>query len=203
MRSSQLVSFLAPVALLFPLIACGGGTPEPKNEDEAVAKNTDTDKDMAKDDSKDTAAAPADTEAPAASAAPEAAPAPAASSSPSSSSSGGGDTGLAIPKDSDDPFLAHHQMPAAQVKGTTGRARGKVQACYKAGLKRDKSTRGDVKIRFVVSNDGVVKAWRNEDSSMSDEQVTSCIGDVIKGLKFPKQKSPGDAYGIYSIHLAP
>jgi hypothetical protein len=36
---------------------------------------------------------------------------------------------------------------------------------------------------------------------MTDEVVTQCVGDLLKSLKFPKQKSPGDAYGVYSINF--
>ena len=187
MRSRLPFSLIAPLAFLVPL-ACGGGTPAPKDSDEVASKAPAAgDKETAPAESSETPAA----SEPAASSPPKAAPAPAA------------ETGLALPPSSDDPFLAHHQMPAAQLKGTMRGAQGKVQACYRAGLKRDKSTFGDVKIRFVVSNDGDVKATRDEGSSMSDEEVTKCIAELIKTLKFPKQKSPGDAYGIYSIHLAP
>ena len=80
-------------------------------------------------------------------------------------------------------------------------ANAKVQACWKAGLKRDPSTTGEVKIRFVITNDGKVRVWRDDGSSMSDEEVTQCVGGVVEKLSFPKQKSPGDAWGIYSIHF--
>jgi hypothetical protein len=78
-----------------------------------------------------------------------------------------------------------------------------VKACFKAGLKRDPSTNGEVKIRFVITNDGAVRAWMDNASSMTDEEVTSCVGELIKTLKFPKQKSPGDAWGEYSINFTP
>ena len=38
----------------------------------------------------------------------------------------------------------------------------------------------------------------DDGSSMSDADVTKCVGDLLEKLKFPKQKSPGDAWGIYS-----
>ena len=59
-----------------------------------------------------------------------------------------------------------------------------------AGVKRDPSTSGEVKIRFVITNDGMVRVWRDDGSSMSDEEVTKCVGELIKSIKFPKQKSP-------------
>jgi hypothetical protein len=81
-------------------------------------------------------------------------------------------------------------------------AQGKAQACFRAGLKRDPSASGEVKIRFVITNEGAVRVWRDEDSTMSEEGVTTCVGELIKGLKFPKQKSPGDAWGIYKADFS-
>jgi hypothetical protein len=38
---------------------------------------------------------------------------------------------------------------------------------------------------------------------MNDEEVTKCVGELVKTLTFPKQKSPGDAWGTYSINFSP
>jgi hypothetical protein len=79
----------------------------------------------------------------------------------------------------------------------------KVQACWKAALKNDPSSAGEVKLKFVITNDGAVRVWKDDGSSMSDEGVTKCVGNLLQRLKFPKQKSPGDAWGTYSIHFSP
>ena len=91
-------------------------------------------------------------------------------------------------------------MAAKDVSKTMRGAQGKVQACFKAGLKRDPSTSGEVKLRFVVTNDGAVRAWKDDRSTMTDGDVTQCVGQILNSQKFPKQKSPGDAWGSYSIH---
>ncbi len=167
------------------LFACGGGTPPPKDSDEAVASSAPSSKESAPPaESSDKEAAAA---APSASASPTPDPAPAAAPAGDSTSSGG-----------DDPWLASHQMSPKDVLKAT-RVKVKAQACFRAGVKRDPSTSGEVKIRFVITNDGAVRVWRDEGSSMSDAAVTDCIGDWLKTLKFPKQKSPGDAWGVYTI----
>jgi len=182
---------LAAIALAVPLfcIACGGGTPKPKDEDD-----TSTSKPKG-DDSTASSSAPADT----ASAAP-AASSPPATPPPASSASSSGDI---KPTGGDDPWMAAHQMTPKDVMKTMRPAQGKVQACFKAGLKRDGSTNGEVKIRFVITNDGAVRVWKDNASSMTDGDVTQCVGDVVNKLKFPKQKSPGDAWGTYSINFTP
>jgi hypothetical protein len=166
----------------FALVACGGGTPPPSDESTAHGESKATDP---------SPAAEATSSAPAPSAAPDPAPSPASSASDSSAPAG------------DDPWMASHQMTPKDVLRGVRPSQAKAQACFHAGVKRDPSTSGEVKIRFIITNDGVVRVWRDDGSSMSDEEVTKCVGELIKSIKFPKQKSPGDAYGTYSVNFTP
>jgi hypothetical protein len=184
-----ILASLLVVGGLSPL-ACGGGTPHPKDEGDQASNAS-----PSGDDSGASSAAPADSS----SAAPAASSATASSGpAPAATTDSSGDIKAAS---GDDPWLAAHQMPPGDVMKTMKRAGAKVQACWKDGLKRDPSTNGEVKIRLVIANDGKVRAWRDDGSSMSDEEVTQCVGGVVEKLKFPKQKSPGDAWGAYSIHF--
>jgi hypothetical protein len=189
--SLRLVASLLLVGASLSPLACGGGTPHPKDEGDTTGGSGSNDDAS----SAASAAAPADSSSPApaaSSATASSGPAPAATTDSS------GDIKAAA---GDDPWLASHQMPPTDVMRTMKAAGAKVQACWKAGLKRDPSTTGEVKIRLVIANDGKVRAWRDDGSSMSDEEVTQCVGGVVEKLKFPKQKSPGDAWGVYSIHF--
>jgi hypothetical protein len=160
-------------------LACGGGTPAPKDSDDVASSKSEA------------PAAQADEPAassPSASATEAAKPPPAA-------------TATEVKPPADDVWMAPHQMPPKDVLKTMRPVQGKVHACFKAGEKRDPSTQGEVKIRFVITNDGAVRAWRDDGSSMSDEEVTKCVGELVKTLNFPKQKSPGDAWGTYSANF--
>ena len=182
-------AFALATAVPLVSVACGGGTPKPRDEDDTASSKP------AGDDSTRSTKTPGDS----ASAAPaEATPAatPPASSAPASS----GDLKATT---ADDPWMAAHQMTPKDVMKVMRPAQGKVQACFKAGLKRDGSTNGEVKIRFVITNDGAVRVWKDSGSSMSDGDVTQCVGEIINKLKFPKQKSPGDAWGTYDINFTP
>ena len=181
--------FALLAGLALPAVACGGGTPKPKDEDDTASA-----KPKGGDDS--TSSAPADSAAAGpADSTPPATPPPAASAAPA--------TGDLKATGGDDPWMASHQMTPKDVMKTMRPAQSKVQACFKAGLKRDGSTNGEVKIRFVITNDGAVRVWRDDGSSMTDGDVTQCVGALVQKLKFPKQKSPGDAWGSYSINFTP
>jgi hypothetical protein len=178
-------SLIALVGCSF-CIACGGGTPQPKDSDEVAGSKTEAPAQAAQSSQKSDEAAPS---APASAPSAEPSPAPAAASTAPAKS---GD---------DDVWMAPHQMPQKDVLKAIKPAKAKVQACFKEGTKRDPSSQGEVKIRFVITNDGKVRAWRDDGSSMTDEEVTKCIGELVKTLTFPKQKSPGDAWGVYSANF--
>jgi hypothetical protein len=166
------------------LAGCGGAAPPPKDESDAVEHGSSTsDKENKEATASPTAAAPA----------PASEPAPAPASTKSS--------GDLVAPQADDPWMAPHQMPASDVLRTMRAATGRVNACWRAAKKRDSSIAGEVKIKFVITHEGSVRVWRNEDSTISDEGAITCVGDVVKGLKFPVQKSPGDAWGIYAINF--
>jgi hypothetical protein len=164
------------------LAACGGAAPPPKDESDAIEHGS------PKSDKEATDSQSAATSAPAA--ASEPAPAPASTKASS---------GDLVAPQADDPWMAPHQMPAGDVLRTMRAATGRVNACWRAAKKRDASIAGEVKLKFVISHEGSVRVWRNEESTISDEGAITCVGDVLKSLRFPAQKSPGDAWGIFAI----
>jgi hypothetical protein len=192
MRVFLLACAAVSVTAASALVACGGATPPAKDSDEAVASSAPKSAEHAPADNTTAAAAPAGDPlagvGPTTGSASRQAP---SSSTPDLSAAGG-----------DDPWMASHQMTPKDVLRGTRPVQGKAQACFRAGEKRDPSTSGEVKIRFVITNAGEVRVWRDEGSSMSDADVIQCIGEVIKTVKFPKQKSPGDAWGIYSANFS-
>ncbi|MBV9946367.1 MAG: AgmX/PglI C-terminal domain-containing protein [Myxococcales bacterium] len=187
------------VAVTLALAACGGAAPQAKTESQASspppasgapeeAQAKDQDKDGKGTDGKGTA--PGADSSGTSAATDEAKPKPPAASNGE----------LAAPP-ADDPWMAPHQMPPADVLKTMRAAMNKVNACYRSAKKRDGSVTGDVKVKFVITHEGAVRVWRDEGSSMSDPDCTKCVGEVIQTLKFPTQKSPGDAWGLYSINF--
>jgi hypothetical protein len=166
-------------------LACGGAPPPKSKVIPYKGPNT-SDQEMASIEVPDSGAPAATTAEPP--------PTPAPAPTPTASTE-------TKPPENEDPWLAHHQITPDEVIRTMRPSLPKVQACFREGLKRDPSAEGEVKIRFVIKHEGPVIVWRDEGSSMTDGDVTKCIGELIKTLKFPLQKAPGPAFGIYSIHL--
>jgi hypothetical protein len=166
--------------------ACGGATPAPTDESAPHSESKAT----------DPAASASPAEAASATDTSTASPGPA---TPSPAASTASDPGSAP---GDDPWMASHQMTPKDVLRAVRPAQSRAQACFRAGVKRDPSASGEVKIRFVITNDGAVRVWRDDGSSMSEGGVIQCVGELIKSLKFPKQKSPGDAYGTYTVNFS-
>ena len=174
------------------LIACGGGTPSPKDADEAPAAASDA------KHGDDTAAA--DTSS--ASASKPASDGDAKPSTPPPAADSEAKPSTDLTASSNDVWMASHQMPPKDVLKTMRPQQGKVHTCFSAGYKRDPSASGEVKVKFVITNDGAVRAWKDDGSTMTDADVIKCVGDMLQGLKFPKQKSPGDAWGTYSANFS-
>jgi hypothetical protein len=181
--------FIRLLLLALPFCAaCGGGTPQPKSEPSAGATSAST----SSDSTPEASGTPPASSGAAASAAPQESSAPAAATTSDTSDD------LTVPK-GDDPWMASHQMPASDVLRTVRPQQAQIQRCMNAGKKRDRSISGEVKIRLVATHAGKVRAWKDDGSTVADEKVTQCIGELVKKLTFPKQKSPGDAWGTYSI----
>ena len=168
--------------------ACGGESSSPKTENDATEhSSTPPPKDWSPSSAPSAATSPPAEAESGATSGSEAKNAPSAAS------------GDLVAPTGDDPWMAPHQMPASDVKKTMRAAHGRLDACWTAAKKRDPSVSGEVKIKFVITHQGSVRVWKNEDSSLSDQSLVDCVGGLIKSLQFPGQKSPGDAWGTFEI----
>lgn len=168
--------------VLVGTLACGASTPEPKTG--AVA-----------DSRRPASVAPE--------AAPPEAPEPASMTTVTSglSAPANAQATADAPAAEDDVWQAFHQMPGEDVLRTMRSAQAKVQTCARDGLKRDPSTSGEVKVKFVINQAGNVLAWKDESSSISDSDVVQCIGELIQSLKFPVQRALGNSLGSYTMNV--
>jgi len=63
--------------------------------------------------------------------------------------------------------------------------------CYETGLKKDSTFRGNITVNFVVSGEGKVLNPKVQKTTMNNENVETCVVDIIKKIKFPAPKGGG------------
>jgi hypothetical protein len=93
------------------------------------------------------------------------------------------------------------RMSAAAIQRVVRPAFGAFKQCYEAGLKRDPSLRGTVRVRFTVSRDGAVSEAADADGAtpdplafgvgpsappLADAAVRACVVAAFKRLVFPR-----------------
>jgi TonB family protein len=61
-----------------------------------------------------------------------------------------------------------------------------ITRCYERELMKNPGLAGKVVYDWVISPSGSVESARTRSSSLSSEEVTRCIGQVIRGWQFPK-----------------
>jgi hypothetical protein len=62
----------------------------------------------------------------------------------------------------------------------------RVRGCYRAGVKRDPSLRGEVKVRFVIDPAGHVTGAADAGSRLPDRDVVRCILGEVSSMRFPR-----------------
>jgi hypothetical protein len=78
-----------------------------------------------------------------------------------------------------------------------------VRYCYNQGLVRDPALSGKVSIQFTISGSGSVSVATVASSTLSDENVASCIAKAVKRWTFPKPEGGGAVVVTYPFVLEP
>jgi hypothetical protein len=106
----------------------------------------------------------------------------------------------------DPKALPSGDLDARLVQSSIEARAPRMRACYRAAMTHDPSLRGEVRMRFVVSESG--RAIRVEDagSKLRDPRMLSCMKQEFSALRFPRPEggfvtivypmlfSPGDAH---------
>jgi hypothetical protein len=69
--------------------------------------------------------------------------------------------------------------------------RHRIRACYEMELGRHPQLAGRLRVHWTVGPDGVVIKSDVVDDSLESELVTSCVGEIIRQMKFPPPKGGG------------
>jgi hypothetical protein len=62
----------------------------------------------------------------------------------------------------------------------------RIRACYRAGVKRDTSLAGEVRVKFVINDAGKSTGASDDGSKLKDKQVVACVVQEFGALRFPK-----------------
>lgn len=62
----------------------------------------------------------------------------------------------------------------------------RMRACYRAGVKRDTSLAGEVRVRFVIDENGHATGAGDAGSKLRDKQVVACVVSEFGALRFPR-----------------
>jgi len=83
---------------------------------------------------------------------------------------------------------------------------GRMRTCYRAGVRRDPTLRGETKVRCVIDANGHATSVTDAGSKMRDAQVVQCVLGEYAALRFPRPEhgtvtivhpmlfSPGDTH---------
>jgi hypothetical protein len=185
---------MSTLGLLF--FACGGGQPPPKTEP-------------------GTNAATSATGAPAASSAGDNAPSTTLAVGPSSSgtkldpttpaTTGGGDEGKEHGKDGGAKKQSEPGRSHEDIRVLIQAHRDEARACYDKALPAHPGLEGDVTMKFTIDPEGNVTSIALDDqrSTILEPQVATCVGDVIKKIKFAKSAKGFETHGHYPFNFHP
>jgi hypothetical protein len=79
---------------------------------------------------------------------------------------------------------------------------GRMRACYAAGLRRDPTLRGEMKIKFVIDTSGHTLNVVDAGSHMKDKEVLACVMSEFKALRFPAPEG-GIVDMVYPLVIGP
>lgn len=106
----------------------------------------------------------------------------------------------AKPKDGA-PLGSGHLDPQI-IQAGIGARMPRMRACYAAGLRRDATLRGEMKIKFTIDTTGHALNVEDAGSHMKDKEVLKCVMTEFNALRFPAPEG-GIVNVLYPLLIAP
>ena len=94
------------------------------------------------------------------------------------------------------------RIPPREVQATVRSHYGIFRKCYEAGLARHPKLEGRVSVRFIIDRSGRVSLSELNESTLRDAEVTTCVVDGFRKLRFP-QPDGGVVTVVYPIMFSP
>jgi hypothetical protein len=94
------------------------------------------------------------------------------------------------------------RLPPDVIQGVVRSHFGAYRDCYEAGLLRNPSMKGTVRVSFTIERDGSVSHASGEGSDLPDPEVVRCVVDGMGKATFPPPDD-GTVTVIYPIQFSP
>lgn len=91
-------------------------------------------------------------------------------------------------------------LDAAAIERAALGAHDAIVACYAAGLARDPALWGRVQVRIDLDEKGHTRRVRETESRFPDHEVSACVVEALKRVKFPPANGGALAF-IYAVRL--
>jgi hypothetical protein len=105
-------------------------------------------------------------------------------------------------KPKDGAPLGSGHLDAQIIQAGIGARMPRMRACYAAGLRRDASLRGEMKIKFTIDTTGHTLNVEDAGSHMKDKEVLKCVMTEFHALRFPAPEG-GIVNVLYPLIISP
>ncbi len=124
---------------------------------------------------------------------------------PQTASGGGGDADSDHKKDGGAKKQSEPGRSKEDLRVLVQAHRDEARACYDNALLAHPGIEGDVKMKFTIDPEGNVTdiGVDPQGSTILEPSVGSCIGDVIKKIKFAKSAKGFETHGNYPFNFHP
>ena len=102
-----------------------------------------------------------------------------------------------------DEVVGVGNLSEAKIGRVVRRNSKRIQGCYESELKKDRTLRGVIKVRFVILQNGRVGKTQILKNSMNSRTVAKCIQRKIKRWRFRDKPKGGSVTVAYPFHFTP
>ena len=82
-------------------------------------------------------------------------------------------------------------MSVSQINEAVVGQKAALLRCIEEQRAADPNARGTLKMRWIISGDGSTRDVRNMSDEFAKQPIAPCIGNVLKGIRFPRSRTTG------------
>jgi TonB family protein len=102
-----------------------------------------------------------------------------------------------------DEVVGLGKLSPAQINRVVSRNSKRLQGCYESELKKDRTLRGVIKVRFTIQTNGRISSTKIVQNTMRSSVVARCIQNKIKRWRFKSKPKGGSVTVAYPFFFTP